>query len=115
MESTKWTSVATSITVQSKLAGGGNTPRPKTIAAAKRASLKKIVGRASVKTDHKAICATVARMPAAMPVHTAVLKFAELCIYRRQARSRLKLVRWQRGQPMIVHSAAHGEMVQALP
>ena len=75
MESAKWTSVATSITVGSKLAGGGNTLRPMTMAAAKRASLKRIVGRASVKTDHKAICTAVARMPATMPAHTAALKF----------------------------------------
>src|SRR2546427_11027659 len=114
MESAKWTPVATSITIQSKLAGGGNTLRPMTMAAAKRASLKRIVGRASVKTDHKAICTTVLRMPAAIPAHTAALKFAELCIGRWR-RSRLKLVRRQRGQAMIVHSAAHGEMVQALP
>src|SRR6266508_544626 len=114
MESAKWTSVATSNTGQLKLAGGGNTPRPKTIAAAKRASLKRIAGRASAKTDHNAICTTVARMPAITPAHTAALKFAELRIGRWR-RSRLKFVRRQRGQPMIVHSAAHGEMVQALP
>src|SRR5881628_2840187 len=112
MESAKWTSVATSITIQSKPAGGGNTPRPKAMAAAKRASLKRIAGRASVKTDHKAICTTVARMPAAMPAHTAALKFAELCIGRWR-RSRLKLIRRQGGKPTIVHCAAHGEMVQA--
>ena len=32
--------------------------------------------------DHKAICTIVARMPAAMPAHSAALKFAELCIGR---------------------------------
>src|SRR5439155_16379369 len=74
-ESAKWTIVATSITVQSKLAGGGNTLRPMTMAAAKRASLKRIAGRASAKTDHKAICTTVATMPAIMPAYAAALQF----------------------------------------
>ena len=42
-----------------------------TMAAAKRASLKRIEGRASAKTDHKAMCTTVAIMPAIIPAYAA--------------------------------------------
>ena len=46
-----------------------------TMAAVKRASLKRIVGNASKKTNHKAICASVARTRAATPLYTAALQF----------------------------------------
>src|SRR5438132_8441077 len=66
-ESAKCTNVATSITCTSKVSGGDSAPRPITMAAAKRASLKSIAGSASVKTNHKTICTIVDRIPAAMP------------------------------------------------
>ena len=43
----------------SKLAGGGKTARPMTMAAVKRASRKRMVGSDLAKIYHKAICTTV--------------------------------------------------------
>jgi hypothetical protein len=48
---------------------------PMTMAAVKRASLKKIDGSASVKAAHKAISTSVATTPAATPLHTAAPQF----------------------------------------
>ena len=66
-ESAKCTNVATSISSTSKVSGSDSATRPITMAAAKRASLKRIAGSASVKTSHRTICTSVERIPAAMP------------------------------------------------
>jgi hypothetical protein len=49
-----------------------------TMAAVNRASLKSIVGSASVKTDHQKSCASVARIPAATPLYTPALQLEVL-------------------------------------
>src|SRR5580765_4709443 len=82
MESAKCTSVATSMILPSKVAGGGNTARPMTMAAVKRGSRKRIVGSTLAKIDHKAICTSVARMPAATPAYRAALQVTRYCIGR---------------------------------
>jgi hypothetical protein len=56
----------------SNVAGGGNTWRPMTMAAARRASRNSIAGSGSEAAHHKAIWATVAITPAAIPASTAL-------------------------------------------
>ena|SRR3977135_277504 len=57
---------------QSSVAGGGNTWRPITIAAVRRASRNSIAGSGSEAAHHKAIWMSVATTPAAIPASTAL-------------------------------------------
>ena len=65
--SAKCTGVETGMPRQ-RLASRGNTARPMTIAAVKRASLKMIVGSTSVKTYNKAICTRLPRFAPATSI-----------------------------------------------
>src|ERR1700681_2329951 len=60
---------------QSNVAGGGNTWRPITMAAAKRASRNSIAGSGSEAAHHKTIWATVATTPAAIPASAPLRKW----------------------------------------
>src|ERR1700687_4987657 len=57
---------------QSNVAGGGNTWRPITMAAVRRASRNSIAGSGSEAAHHEAIWATVATTPAAIPASAAL-------------------------------------------
>ena len=76
MESMKWINVATTITAQSKVDGGGKTSGPMSIAAVRRASLYRFHGKASSRNSHhRATCAPVATIPATMPAVIAAPQF----------------------------------------
>src|ERR1700681_1025109 len=57
---------------QSNVAGGGNTWRPITMAAVRRASRNSIAGSGSEAAHHNPIWATVATTPAAIPASAAL-------------------------------------------
>ena len=75
MESRTWIRPATSMTIRSDVAGGGNTDCPRRIAEVKRASRKNISGKSSVNVHHRITCDAVATVPATIPAASAARQF----------------------------------------